>query len=46
MKSLLALAITSLYGSAWMIGIPSYASGFCDDIRGARVVAEDGTYLG
>ena len=46
MKFLLALVTTTLFGSLLTIDIPSKASGFCEDIRGARVVAEDGTYLG
>ena len=46
MKFLLALVTTTLFGSLLTIDIPSKASSFCEDIRGARVVAEDGTYLG
>lgn len=46
MKFLLAVVTTSLFGSLSTINIPSKASSFCKDIRGARVVAEDGTYLG
>lgn len=46
MKFLLAVVTTSLLGSLSTINIPSKASSFCEDIRGARVVAEDGTYLG